>query len=193
MIAARTLSERLAVARLAALPDAMTAILRPLFPDVTVRTHPGRIDVADVVAGDIFQPPMIAVSVIGATAPVQVPGQYDIVAECAAYVVTEEMAISGRSTPREQVALALCHGLLDILADFQTPRWGLGDITRPAEMRAQPLFTALSYQKGFCFYAVTWRQTLFAEGAPMTPPMPTERLETIEDGETITLWPEVGS
>ncbi|ODT13949.1 MAG: hypothetical protein ABS35_36315 [Kaistia sp. SCN 65-12] len=189
MITPRTLSDRLAAARLAALPEAMAGTLRPLFPDVTVRTHPGRIDVADVVAGEIFQPPMIAVSVIGAAGPVQVPGQYNIVAECAAYVVTEETVIAGRSTRREEVALALCHGLLDILADFMTPRWGLSDITSPADMRAQPLFTALSYQKGVCFYAVTWRQTLFAEGQPMTPPMPTERLETVQDGEITKLWP----
>lgn len=193
MIAARTLPERLAAARLAALPDAMVATLRPLFPGVTVRTHPGRIDLADVAAGDIFLPPMIAVSVIGMTAPVQTPGQYEIGAECAAYVVTEDLVIADRSTRREEVALALCHGFLDILADFETPRWGLSDIASPAEMRAQPLFTALSYKKGLCFYAVTWRQTLFAEGQPMTPPMLTERLETVEDGETVTLWPEAAA
>lgn len=192
MIEARTLAERISSTRLAALPTAVADTLRPLFPDLTVRTHPGRIDVADVAAGDIFNPPMIAVSVISAGGPVQVAGQFDLVAECAAYVITQEMAIDSRSTPRDQVALAICQGLLEILADMDAPRWGLPSITSPTDMRAQPLFTAISYEKGFCFYAVTWRQTLFAEGQPMDPPMATVRLETVQDGQVVTLWPAEG-
>lgn len=189
MIEPRTLAQRIAGTRLASLPTAVVAALRPLFPGMTVRTHPGRIDVADVAAGDIFNPPMIAVSVINASGPVQVAGQFDLVVECAAYVITEEMAIDSRSTPRDQVALAVCQGLLEILADMDAPRWGLDSITSPTDMRAQPLFTAISYEKGFCFYAVTWRQTLFAEGHPMDPPMATVRLETIQDGQAVQLWP----
>jgi len=88
-------------------------------------------------------------------------------------------------------AIAIGVGIVEILAGLDTPqRWGLSDIGGPHAIRLRPLFTALTFEKGSAFYAVTWRQKLFAEGEPMPGPVPTERLETVEDGETVVLWPE---
>lgn len=189
MIAPMTIAQRLAAARLGLMPDAIAATLRPLFPDVTVRTHPGRIDVADIIAGDIFMPPMIAVTVTEWSGDGQVPGQFDVVAECAAYIVTEETVVANKAVGRDQVGLALALGVMAVLNDMDAPRWGLADITGPRDQRGRALFTALSYAKGVAYYAVTWKQTLFAEGAPMPVPVDTEQLEAVEDGTIIVAWP----
>ena len=189
-IAPMTLSARIAASRLAPLPAAIANSLRPLFLGVQVKTHPGRIDVADVLAGDIFLPPMIAISVVAADPEVQTPADYSIHAECCAYVVSEDMAIGNLSTGRDQVALAMCQGVADVLADMDAPRWGLASITSPDTIRIRPLFTQLSFEKGIAFYAVTWRQRLFELGAPMPPPLAGERLYTVHDGVEETLWPE---
>lgn len=189
MIAPLTIAQRLAAARLGLLPDAISATLRPLYPDVTVRTHPGRIDVADIIAGDIFLPPMIAVAVTEFSGDGQVPGQMDVVADCAAYIVTEEMALAGRAVGRDQVGLAIALGMLEILNDLDLPRWGMTNITPPRDPRGRALFSALSYEKGTAYYSVTWKQVLFAEGEPMPGPVPTETLETVEDGDIIVVWP----
>jgi len=191
-IAPMTLAERIAASRLAPLPAAIAATFRPLFLGVQVKTHPGRIDVADVLAGDVFLPPMIAISVVAADPEVQTPADYSVHAECCAYVICEDMAIGNLSTGRDQVALAMCQGVADVLADLDAPRWGLASITSPDTIRIRPLFTQLSYERGIAFYAVTWRQRLFGLGAPMPPPMPTERLYTIEDAVEVTLWPTEG-
>ncbi|PPE80369.1 hypothetical protein C3941_09425 [Kaistia algarum] len=187
-----TLAARIAASRLAPLPTAIATTLRPLFLGVQVKTHPGRIDVADVLAGDVFLPPMIAISVVAADPSVEIAGDCSVLAECCAYVVSEDMAIGNRSTGRDQVALAMCQGVADVLTDFDAPRWGLASITSPAEIRIRPLFTQLSFEKGIAFYATTWRQRLFELGSPMPLPMATERLYTIEDAAEVTLWPTEG-
>lgn len=187
-----TLSARIAASRLAPLPAAIAATLRPLFLGVTVKTHPGRIDVEDVLAGDVFLPPMIAISLIAADPVVEIAGDYSVLAECCAYVISEDIAIGDLAVGRDQVALAMCQGVADVLDDLDMARWGLADITSPADIRIRPLFTQLSFEKGIAFYAVTWRQKLFELGAPMPPPMATEQLITIEDGVEVTLWPTEG-
>lgn len=191
-ISPMTLAERIAASRLAPLPGAIAATLRPLFLGVQVKTHPGRIDVADVLAGDVFLPPMIAISVVAADPVVEIASDYSVFAECCAYVISEDMAVGNLSVGRDQVALAMCQGVADVVCDLDAPRWGLEDITSPADIRIRPLFTQLSFEKGIAFYAVTWRQKLFALGAPMPPPMATQQLTTIEDGVEVVLWPTEG-
>ncbi|MFL9829016.1 hypothetical protein, partial [Rhodoplanes sp. SY1] len=165
MIAPATIAERLAASRLVGFLPAIEAALKPLFPDVTVRSHPGRIDVSDLIEKDIFLPPMIAVALTRWRGPVGVGGDWKLALECAAYVVTQDVAIGGRATPRQEVAFALSHGILDVLADFGTARWGLQNIGSPEDAEARPLFTSETFAKGAAFYAVTWKQALFGLGA----------------------------
>lgn len=188
MIAPRTLAQRIADARLVQVVPAVEATLKPLFPDVSVRSLAGKIDMSDVIEGSIFQPPAIYVALTRWRAPVGIGGGYTVPVELAAYVVTEEMAIGALSTRRETVAHALTMGLLEILADLDVPRWGLTNITSPEEAEARPLFTAEAYAKGTAYYAVTWRQNLIALGADPLARVPYTEVESVQDGETVT-WP----
>lgn len=189
MIAPRTLAQRIADARLAQMLPAIEATLKPLFPDVSVRSLAGKIDMSDVIDGAIFAPPLIAPTLTRWRAPVGVSGGYMVPVELAAYVVAEEMAIGALATRRETVAHALTFGLLEILADLDVPRWGLTNITSPEEAEARPVFTAQAYAKGTAYYAVTWRQSLISLGAdPLAREAYTD-VESVEDGETVS-WPE---
>lgn len=188
MIAPRTLVQRLAEARLAQLAPAVEATLKPLFPDVSVVTLAGKIDVSDVIEGSIFQPPVIAVTLTRWRAPVNVGGGYAVPVDLAAYVVTEEMAIGDLAVRRESVAHALSMGILEILTDLDTPRWGLDSIGSPEDAEARPLFTAQAYAAGVAYYAVTWRQYLLALGTDPLARVPYTTVESV-DADGTTIWP----
>ncbi|HEY0328819.1 MAG TPA: hypothetical protein VGC77_06925 [Rhodopseudomonas sp.] len=171
MIAPATLSERLAASTLVGYLAAIEAALKPLFPDVTVRQHPGRIEISDIVEKDIFNPPMIAVTAAKWRLDTNLDGSWNLPIETVAYVVTEDVAIGGRAWRRQEVAHALSIGLLDVLGDLNASRWGLRSINAPQKVEARPLFTSETFAKGSAFYVVTWEQTLSAIGAsPLTRP-----------------------
>ncbi|WP_170145873.1 hypothetical protein [Rhodoplanes elegans] len=182
MIGPATIAERLAASRLVGFLPAVEAALKPLFPGVTVRSHPGRIDVSDLIEKDIFLAPMIAVALTRWRGPVGVGGDWRLGLECAAYVVTEDMASDGRVTPRQEVAFALSHGILDVLADFTTSRWGLQSITSPEDAEARPLFTSETFAKGSAFYAVTWKQSLIGLGPDPLARVLVSDVEAVLDG-----------
>jgi hypothetical protein len=188
MITCRTLVERLADARLAQLAPAVEATLKPLFPDVSVVTLAGKIDVSDVIEGSIFQPPVIAVTLTRWRGPVDVGGGFAVPVELAAYVVTEEMAIGDLAVRREVVAHALSMGLLEILADLDTPRWGLDRISSPEDAEARPIFTAHAYAQGVAYYAVTWRQHLLGLGTDPLARIAYSGVESVDEG-VATAWP----
>lgn len=185
MIAPRTLAQRLADARVAQLVSAIVASLKPLFPGVEVRELPGRIDISDIIAGDVFPPPMIGVTFSRVRQPIHVDGSYNLPVELVAYIVTEEMAINGRAERREALAHAIGFGLFEILADYDAPRWGLTSIRLPEEAEMRPLMTAQSYTKGVAYYALTWRQALLGMGADPLARMPYTRTEAVEDGVVV--------
>lgn len=164
MIMPRTLAQRLTESRLAGLPAAVRDTLRPLFPDVAVQTMAGKLDVSDLLDGETFQPPLIAVTLTRWRAPVAVDGSWSVPVDLAAYVVTADMAVGAKALRREEVAWAICHGLLVILSDLDMGRWGLSLITLPDEAEARPVFTSQTFAKGVGYYAVTWRQRLLGEG-----------------------------
>lgn len=186
MIAPRTLAQRLVDARVAQLVSAIVANLKPLFPGVEVRELPGKIDISDIIAGDVFPPPMIGVTFSRVRQPIHVGGSYDLPVELVAYIVTEEMAIDDRAERREAIAHAIGFGLFEILADFDAPRWGLTSIRLPEEPEMRPLVTAESYAKGVAYYALTWRQALLGMGADPLARAPCTGVEAIEDGAVVT-------
>lgn len=188
MITPRTLAARIQEARLAQLLPAIEGTLKPLFPDVSVKSLAGKIDMSDVIEGSVWQPPVIAVALTRWRAPVGVGGGYQVPVDLAAYVVTEDMAIGALATRRETAAHALTMGVLEILADLDVPRWGLINITSPEEAEARPVFTAAAYAKGTAYYAVTWRQSLISLGSDPLARVPYTDVESVEDGEAVT-WP----
>lgn len=188
MIAPRTIAQRLAETRLVGLTKAVAATLRPLFPGVDVRTLPGKLDLSDVLENETFVAPMIAITTTSWIVQRQVSGSYALLVELAAYVITADTVLGASVVSRDAVAYALTGGLLDILEDYDTARWGLPKITSPEAAAARPMFTALTYDKGTAYYAVTWRQQLIALGSPVLEPVAVEEVQSVEDGVTVT-WP----
>ncbi|CAA0101296.1 Uncharacterised protein [Starkeya nomas] len=193
MIAPRTLAQRLEDARVAQLVAAIVATLKPLFPGVEVRELPGRIDISDIIAGDIFPPPMIGVTFQRVRQPINVGGSFDLPVELVAYIVTEEMAIGSRAERRETIAHALGFGLFEILADpdLTLPRWGLTSISLPEDAEMRPLVTAASFGKGVGYYTLTWRQSLKGLGGDPLERMPYTAVEAVEDGEIVLFPPDL--
>lgn len=166
----RTLAQRLAAARLAPAHKAIVASLKPHFPDVQVVRHPGRVDVADLVAKDIFSAPALAIAATRARPQREHNGEYGLEVEWTGYVIAEDKVIAGRRVERDEIGHAIGEGLIEILQAETVCRWGLTDITDPAFDGAQalrPVFTVKSYERGVALYAVTWSQTLLNLGAPL--------------------------
>lgn len=188
MIAPRTLAQRLEDARVARLVSAIVATLKPLFIGVEVRELPGRIDISDIIAGDIFPPPMIGVTFSRVRQPINVGGTYDLPVDLMAFIVTEERAIGAKSARRETIAHAIGFGLFEILADLDVSRWGVESISSPEDAEMRPLVTSHSFAKGVAYYALSWRQVLRGLGTDPLERMPYTGVQSAPDGETVD-WP----
>lgn len=166
------LSALLDASRLFALRSAIIVALGARFSGVEVKSHPGRLD-GDDVAGErsFFITPSLNVAVVRIlAADGRLSGLRDVPVEIAVYVVTADQVVGDRGmVTRDELGLALCDGVLALVEDPAFSRWGLADIAPPELASAGPVFTALSNEKGTAFYAVTWRQTLYALGHPFRP------------------------
>lgn len=164
-----TLLELLAASRLFAFRTAVVDTLATVFPECEVKAHPGKLDIGDVDAKDIFRAPALAVAITRQpAADGRMSGTRDTPVDVTVYVVVEDLALGDppRLVTRDELGLALCDGMLAFLA-MPAARWGLADIDFPSEAVAQPVFTALSFERGTAYYAVTWRQTLYGLGEPI--------------------------
>lgn len=159
-----------------ALKGAIVARLAALLPGVKVVSHPGRIDIADVVAKSVVAAPGVAVGWTRIRARRLIDGGYGLAVEFAAYVVVEDAVVEGRRVERETLGLALGHRLLAILEDAEAQTWGLGNVLPPEADPApelKPMFTVRDAAAGAAYYAVTWTQlvadlgrSLFASDRP---------------------------
>jgi len=157
-----TRADLVANAHVKAARDAIVAKLRTLFVDIEVRTHLGKLDISDVLEKSIFNPPTIAVAATRMKPDGRLSGADDFVIDFTAYVVAERVLVEGRRVEGDEMALGICGALLVALADEDFARWGLEDIGPPDDAEAKPLFTIKSIAKGVVYYAVTWKQTLYA-------------------------------
>ncbi|MGX7745892.1 hypothetical protein [Rhodopseudomonas parapalustris] len=172
MIAPATIAQRLQDSPLTRYLGAVEASLKSQFPGVTVRQHPGRIDLSDAIEKDIFTPPMMAVAAVRWKFDGDLDGSWDLEVEPAVFIVTEDMAVDGKSVPRQDIAHALSLGVLEILGDLDAQRWGLTSISSPNKIEARPLFTSQTYTKGSAYYAVSWSQTMCGFGSsPLVRPV----------------------
>lgn len=166
-----TLSEILAISRLYEFRNAVAATLAVELPDVAVTTHPGKIDIADIVAGDAFGAPSIHVAISETRTPGhRVSALRDVPVKVTAYVVVEDMVIDERLVTRDELGLAICDALSAIAEDPHKARWGLTDIAPPEEIEMRPVLTVKSFERGTAFYAVTFRQVLTSGGNPFWAP-----------------------
>ena len=200
MIEPKTLAELLAADPLAAVQSAIVARLKALLPGVAIVSHPGKIDISEVVAKSVVASPGIAVGWSRIRAPRLVDGSFAATVEWSAYVVVEDMAIGGRRKGREEVGLAIGRRLVEIVEDADEQTWGLGLLLPPAAdppPELKPLFTVKDATQGAAYYAVTWTQTIVDQGrslfAGQTPTATSSETGAIDltwpDGETMP--PEV--
>ena len=172
MIARATLAEMVAATRLDATLAAIVASLGALLGGVTVVLHPGKLDINDVVAKAIVQPPGVAVGYTRVRELGDPGGTFSAGIDAVAYIVVEDLALPGpppRAVERTLVGHAIGMQILRILRDLDAASWGLlaiepPQMEPPPELR--PLFTMRSAEQATAIYAVTWTQALVQEGTP---------------------------
>lgn len=172
---ARSLQDLLASSRLFECREAIRSTLAGLFPDIEVATHPGKIDIADIVATDSFTAPSIHVAIAEVRPPdYRNSGFREIRLKVAAYVVVEDRAIGNppKLCTRDELGLAICDGVIAVAENPHLSRWGLNDIAYPEDVEMRPLLTVKSFTKGTAYYAVTFRQLLTGCGDPFWSPEP---------------------
>jgi hypothetical protein len=157
-----TRADLLANARVKALRDAIVTRLKTRFVDLEVKAHLGKLDISDVLEKSSFNPPSIAVAATRTRPGVRLSGADDFVVDFTAYVVTDDLLVGGRRVERDEMALAICEALLIALSDDDFTRWGVENVSPPDDAEAKPLFTIKSMTQGVVYYAVTWKQTLYA-------------------------------
>ncbi len=160
-----TLTQMIAESRIIEIQNAVIATLKPRYPDLAIKGHPGKIDISDIVAGNVFNAPAIAVAVTRVHPDERLSEAFDLPISFTAYVIVENRAVAGKSVLAEELGWAICLRLMRDLHDVAIARWGLQDIDFPAEIDARPLFTAKSFDKGTLYYSVTWRQVPLGAGA----------------------------
>lgn len=148
-------------ARVFRLRESIVSALKTLFEDIEVRPHPGRIDMADVLAKDVFAAPSIAVAITKGTPAGRLSGADDVMAEMTAYVIAKDSMIGGLMVTREEFALAICESLIVALSDDEFTHW-VENVGVVEDAAFTPVFTMKSFENGTVFYAVTWKQTLYA-------------------------------
>lgn len=187
-IAPATLSQMIASSRLEATKAAILASLRLLMKGVTIVSHPGKLDINDVMEKAIVSAPGIALGWSRLRGQRDIGGSFGVPVDWAAYIVTEDFADTKATPPRrierDVLALAIGNHLLRILHDADTPYWGLTGISEPSteappEMR--PVLTMKSAESGTAIFVVTWTQYLLFEGASFFGG-PTPAVRSVPDG-----------
>lgn len=170
-IAPATLQQLIASTRFEELRKAIVTRLGTLMPGVKVATHPGKLDINDVLAKAIVAAPGIALGWNRIRAPRDLGGTFGLPIEFVAFIVVEDFAdttaVPPRSIQREIVANAIGARLLLILADLDTSSWGLTGLTPPAtdpEPEMRPVFTMKAAENGTALFVVTWTQSLVLQG-----------------------------
>ncbi len=164
-----TLPQLLSASRAFALRQAVVETIRTAFPEVEVKSLPGRISVDDLDNKDLFRPPSIGIAVVRIRpAEGRMSGERDVPVEVVAYVVTEDgpWGEGNRLVYRDELGLALCDGVLALLERVELARWGLSDIGMPEDAAAVALVSVTSEQRSTAYFSVSWWQMLYGQGSP---------------------------
>lgn len=166
MLAPVTTEQMLEQSRVFALRAAIVAALAAHFLDVEVRSHPGKLDMSDVLAKDLFAAPSILIAATRLDNDDRLSGSDDLRVHLSAYVVAEDLSIGEprRLVTRDEIGLALCEAVILSLSDPDFSAWGVMGVGSVENVQWQPLFTARSWEMGTVYYAVTWTQILYALG-----------------------------
>jgi len=171
MIEPTSLASLLADNRVDQVKSAIVARVRALLPDVAIVSHPGKLDISDVVSEDIVKTPGIAIGWSRIRTVEDIASGFGLMIDWTAYLVVEDRAdtTAKRRFERETVAHAIGGFLIRLLSDENEAAWGLTNIGLPSAPEFKPLFTSKSFAKGIAYYAVTWSQALIETGEPPFP------------------------
>ncbi|MGF3027837.1 hypothetical protein ACQVP2_34220 [Methylobacterium aquaticum] len=194
-IAPATLSEMIASTGFEEVRKAAVAELARLLKGVTVMSHPGKLDMNDVLAKAVVSAPGVAVGWGRLRAVRDLGGTYGLPLDFVAYIVTEDRAVgagaAARRVERDLVAIAIGTRILRILADPDTASWGLTGLSAPLpdpEPEMRPVFTMKTAEQGTALFVVTWTQMLVDQG-PALFGGPTPPVAGLPDGMEFE-WPE---
>lgn len=169
MIASQGLDQLIATDPVGEMQAAIVACLKGLLPGVSVVTHPGKVDLSELVAKTVVQSPGIGVGWSRMRAIGLADGSFNIIVDWVAYIVAEAKQIASKRVEKEAVALAIGARLLAVLGDVDTSNWGLKGVLPPETAspapEAKPLFTVKDASQGTAYYTVTWTQVLADRGA----------------------------
>ena len=163
MIEPATLDQLLASDPVGEMQTAIVASLKSLLPGVAVVTHPGKVDLSELVAKTVVQSPGIGVGWSRMRAAGLTDGSFNITVDWVAYIVAEAKSVASRRVEKEAVALAIGTRLLAILGDIGNSNWGMEGVLPPEATpipEAKPLFTVKDASQGTAYYTVTWAQVL---------------------------------
>lgn len=172
MIAAKTLSELLTEDPLAPVQAAIVRTLDQLLQGVRVVSHPGRVDLSELLEKTVASAPGVGIGWSRVRRAMVLDGSYGAHVEWVAYIVAEARAIGGKRIEKEEIGLAIGTQILRILADEEACFWGRGGILPPEQQPApelKPLFTVRDASNGTAYYTVTWTQLVADIGEPLFP------------------------
>lgn len=170
MITPQPLAGLVAADPIAACKAAIVARLATLLPGVKIVSHPGKVDISEVVGKSVVASPGVAVGWSRVRVQRLIDGSFALLVDWTAYVVVENKVIANARVEREVIGVAIGRRLVETLEDADEQTWGLGNVTPPSadpppELR--PLFTVRELTEGAAYYAVTWTQTLVDQGTPL--------------------------
>lgn len=185
MIAARTIGQMLASNPLADTHDAIVATLRTLLPDVSIRKHPGKVDLSELVAKSVVPAPGIGLGWSQVKYAGMADGSFCMAVGWTAYIVAEAMVNNDRRVEKEAVGMAIGAQLLQILGDDQAQFWnrtgilpiGFNGLPEP---ELKPFFTVRDAAQGTAYYVVTWTQ-IVADVGETTFPTATGRVRSPDE------------
>lgn len=202
MSAPLSLSALVTASQVHALQRAIVAALAPLFPEVEVKGHPGKLDISDVLEKDVIRAPAILVAILRQVEEQRLSTSRDVLVEIGLFVVVEDAAFGEppMRIERDELGHAICDALTYILNGRESSRWNYqaSAIGFPDRIEARPLFTALTFERGTAYYTVTFSQTLYNLDPPwdadlQSEPPPPPALDVIYDPPLLpALTPSAG-
>lgn len=172
MIPAKTLDALLTDDRLAPVQRAIVDRIKLLNPGLNVVTHPGKVDLSELVSKTIVQSPGIGIGWSRIREAALSDGAFNAAVEWVAYIVAEARLVGGKRIEKEAIGMAIGARLIEMLADLDTSMWGLTGVLPPSDTPApelKPLFTIRDAAQGVAYYTVTWTQVVADLGTPIFP------------------------
>ena len=136
-MSALTRAQLLANARVFTLRNAIVEQLETVFADIPVVSHPGKLDISDVLAKATFTTPSVAVGATSVKPDGRLSGADDFVVQLAAYVIAAPDMVAGARVEGDEMALAICQAILAALSDDEFASWTLSDIGTADRARRQ--------------------------------------------------------